>query len=1009
MSQTVCFGVSMRQSLNTIEIADINAFDKLKTFNNKLRGNILKIFDLLNDKKFHMIENEAITNILMSSMLIEKFKSRLNLNSIKLLKTSSLLSDKIVEICELKQLINNRQKISNYTEIFNGYGSTNSQVSQSLFSLNAAPTFNFSFKASLAVQANEQTIIQPRASSSESFHELILDYNQNLTQIENILNEQKNAVNDLENKNLDNFFDRLDKLLDENKREFTIDLSFLAFDFIIMADTILNMFEMQTAEPQTTENQVKKTSQKKKVSASNLDEDMFIKLSSYSVNAASTVGEFSQNIISLKISDILKNKSSFTRLSDSEKVICTNCKAFSSYFTHMEKNQWKCNFCKQSNQTKLSKLHTKHVEYVKPAPVVPVPLKVNNNDKILVFCVDISGSMRGARIEMVKKACIATLDQLLKDNPEHRVALVTFETESIYCGHGNLSEPTVIALTPNVPDRIKSLANSILPIKTSHNLLVNKINGLRSQGGTTICPALFQSVLIASNSPNSEVIICTDGCADDKNEQVYNSVIDFCKKNGNIKINIITLDDDDVDLIMLGKLASETKGKIHKTSDALKFQSFFSDVCKHSVANTQVGSVKLTVLGDYQWVSLDSNGYKLDLNDIDKNDQEILIAWSSKMPEKNKGFLYFQVQIDSSESVIVLTTKVKCGVQNSIQNFDMVHAYSLRKLSNLVLIEKDLAKAKQYVTQYELFNKKYQQKNVEIVADTCKLISNSTDLNYKDDVAIILHNNSTILSCDIVCCNLYQEEETDIEKILTLSAKNSDNYEELFSITKTVSTDFKEFETKLNQIFDSFYLNDLDFEIGTRKLLTVVNLLKQAFYITHILVYVLGRNKQEETEAIKLISRIEDFYSIFRSNHPNKMNDFKTIVSQIKLIFANFKSIFNELNLITCSNQSEWKNCYSSDLQQVLNQLLDFIDNSNNETAQFDKIDHVAMKLVTKSKSFSSIVEEIETFGNEKFNVETQTNESSSLPETTPQVPSSTFINFNKPFSFSSLFTTSSS
>ena len=189
--------------------------------------------------------------------------------------------------------------------------------------------------------------------------------------------------------------------------------------------------------------------------------------------------------------------------------------------------------------------------------------------------------------------------------------------------------------------------------------------------------------------------------------------------------------------------------------------------------------------------------------------------------------------------------------------------------------------------------------------------------------------------------------------------------------------------------------------------MTVVNLLKQAFYITHILVCVLGRNKQEETEAIKLISRIEEFFSIFKSNQPNKMNDSKSLFSQIKLIFGDFKSIFNDLNVITCSKQSEWKNCYSSDLQQVLNQLLDFIDNSNNEAAQFDKIDHVAMKLVTKSKSFSSLVEEIETFGNDKFNVETQTNESPLLETTSQAQAASTTL--NKPFSFSGFFTTSSS
>lgn len=186
--------------------------------------------------------------------------------------------------------------------------------------------------------------------------------------------------------------------------------------------------------------------------------------------------------------------------------------------------------------------------------------------------------MSGNRLDTVKKACIATLDQLIKENPEYRVALITFESSSTYYGHGDQCERTVSGLN-NIPDpdRIKALADSMLPIKNSYFLLKNQINSLQSRGGTNICPALAQSVLVASNTPNSEIILCTDGEADDKCEKVYNSLIEFCKNNGSIKINIITFEDN-CDLMLLGKLASETRGRIHKTSDALKFQEFFGEV-----------------------------------------------------------------------------------------------------------------------------------------------------------------------------------------------------------------------------------------------------------------------------------------------------------------------------------------------------------------------------------------------------------------------------------------------
>jgi hypothetical protein len=113
------------------------------------------------------------------------------------------------------------------------------------------------------------------------------------------------------------------------------------------------------------------------------------------------------------------------------------------------------------------------------------------------------------------------------------------------------------------------------------------------------------------------------------------------------------------------------------------------------------------------------------------------------------------------------------------------------------------------------------------------------------------------------------------------------------------------------------------------------------------------------------------------------------------LIFADFKSIFNDLNSFKTLNQSDCQNC-----QEVLNRLLDFIDNNGNDKTRFGKIDHVAIKLVTKSRSYSSIIEEIENFGNKKFNAETKTSCSALIVESSQleiaQKPSQIFFSFSK-------------
>ena len=82
------------------------------------------------------------------------------------------------------------------------------------------------------------------------------------------------------------------------------------------------------------------------IKQSNRDENIFIKFSSNPIVAEPIVAEFDQNVISLRISEIFKNKSTFSQLNENEKALCKRCKAFTSFFTQIENNQWKCNFCK---------------------------------------------------------------------------------------------------------------------------------------------------------------------------------------------------------------------------------------------------------------------------------------------------------------------------------------------------------------------------------------------------------------------------------------------------------------------------------------------------------------------------------------------------------------------------------------------------------------------------------------------------------------------------------------
>ena len=62
---------------------------------------------------------------------------------------------------------------------------------------------------------------------------------------------------------------------------------------------------------------------------------------------------------------------------------------------------------------------------------------VQGKERIIVFCIDTSGSMAGPRINSVKKACLKTIELLCsQENSEFKLALITFDSNSKYYGNG---------------------------------------------------------------------------------------------------------------------------------------------------------------------------------------------------------------------------------------------------------------------------------------------------------------------------------------------------------------------------------------------------------------------------------------------------------------------------------------------------------------------------------------------------------------------------------------------
>ena len=422
-------------------------------------------------------------------------------------------------------------------------------------------------------------------------------------------------------------------------------------------------------------------------------------------------------------------------------------------------------------------------------------------------------------------------------------------------------------------------------------------------------------------------------------------------------------------LLKLGKLASNTGRKISKTSDPLTLNDLFNDIVQESFKIKMFGIIKLKILSDYQSISIDKLGYKFE-KDIDKNEKEILIEFtpieSSLSSSNNKDYLYFQFILESDESIRVFTARIKLE-KNPIyynQNNELVHANSLRKLSNIVQIEKDLNKAKHLLDAYIDFNNKNNEKHIDIVQKTADVINqlkqNGKDgksLILNDDQALILHNNKIIHSTDIQCnkCEpppqpqpLKSDLASDHVNILKLFELNEQQIENItYSLDEQEKDNYNQFKIKLNEICDAFNLthnkyryNKIEEEknFKLKKLLVAIEIIKQAFYLINIIKFI-NNNDNGLTHS-------NDYLN---NNNNNNYNDIESFSDYINQSFNGLETITSYINKI---ESNDWKIKKVSYLKMLLKDLVDYINNNHNDNSQVDSLTEASFKLAHKSKTF---------------------------------------------------------
>lgn len=350
------------------------------------------------------------------------------------------------------------------------------------------------------------------------------------------------------------------------------------------------------------------------------------------------------NIISIDFRKVIAPSNMHT----GDPVHCTSCdvilSSISKITTSEDKKIWHCEFCGTDNELDIEEEEIPRINDVtfmlEPAPSTAASGLTGKDESLVIFCVDISGSMsvtsqvpgrinlRGSmarhqslnteradqylprqrrdvtyisRLQAVQAAVDHQLEEMIKQHPNRRVALITFNNEVTIVGDGSGTPVTVAGDKLTSADDLKAKGSEIpMPgaIQASRGTLGDKLFGLEEGGTTALGPALLIATTMAGQHPGSKVIICTDGKANvgvgrldleeemEKEAAFYEGIGNEAMEKG-VAVSVISIKGTDCKLVHLGKIADMTGGQVNIV-DPLKLTQEFSTILADQIIATNV-------------------------------------------------------------------------------------------------------------------------------------------------------------------------------------------------------------------------------------------------------------------------------------------------------------------------------------------------------------------------------------------------------------------------------------
>ncbi|XP_017294693.1 circularly permutated Ras protein 1 isoform X2 [Kryptolebias marmoratus] len=395
--------------------------------------------------------------------------------------------------------------------------------------------------------------------------------------------------------------------------------------------------------------------------------------------------EVNVNVVSLGVAKLVDISRDAGLETTQRPVICGKCPASLSCLSSVQNNVWVCEFCGSDNSVNggVASACVGQRAGVRSDDLYLPPTSdddyQNLENTLVIFCVDISGSMSVttevtsdggssahiSRLEGIQDALQRALASMLQQAPHRRVALVTFNDEVVIYGDGTGSPLSLREWALLDYDHIWQQAASYgVPhcVAETYGQLVQRVKDLREHGATALGPAALASVAMASRYPGSKVILCTDGRANiglgdleqspplsslSQTPYFYRQLaLQAVEKE--VIISIMSFKGTDCRLADIGRLADATGGRVNIVS----IGTVATEIQSVSVDNVLATSLTLTLMapeGVY-FPFEDENNHKLvrEIGNVTKG-LEITFEFAVK-PDFREVFLQrsslpFQLQL----------------------------------------------------------------------------------------------------------------------------------------------------------------------------------------------------------------------------------------------------------------------------------------------------------------------------------------------------------------------------